>query len=396
MPHNPHAIAGRLIALALFFCFVFGPWAAADEQQIEVTRNGVTTTLVLPEYTSQGVPYASLADLSRQLGGSVEVDAARAAVTLGELRAEIGLNDVAVQRGSESFSLLHPVLPYQNDALIAMSDVLRFLRDGYGIGTPDNPPLDSALALTAEEAPLEPVVPNAPTPSPGADAMEEADLESIAPAMDSLENAPLESVASAALPARISSGIIVVAIDPGHGGDDVGIIGSAGLAEKGLCLTVATSLRRILSERYGLATVATREGDDLRTQQNRADILGSSRAGLVVSIHAGASYASDAQGPVLFAHSTTGTTRTALSVAQTIANAVGPVSAPAAPAVHGVALGLLRDSSIPGVMIELGNLANPSEEARLADPQYQEQLATALAAGINQALGRPEPGVAAQ
>jgi N-acetylmuramoyl-L-alanine amidase len=395
MSHPPHAIAGRLIALALLSCLVFVPQATADEQQIEVTRNGVTTTLVLPEYLSQGVPYASLADLSRQLGGSVEVDAARAAVILGEVRAEIGLNDVAVQRGNENFSLLHPVLPYQNDALIAMSDVLRFLRDGYGMGTPNSPPMDSALALPAEEAPLEPVVPDASTPGPEVDAMEEADLESIAPAVDSLENAPLESIAAAA-PAQVPSGITVVAIDPGHGGEDVGIVGASGLAEKDLCLAVATSLRRILSEQYGLATVATREGDDARTQQNRADIFASSRAGLMVSIHAGASYATGAQGPAFFAHARTGTPRTAISVAQTLANAVGPISASAAPAVHGVALGLLRDSSVPGVMIELGNLANPAEEARLADPQYQEQLAAALAAGINQALGRPEPGVAAQ
>lgn len=398
MPQNPHAIAGRLIALALFFCLVFSPWANADEQRIEVTRNGVTTTLVLPEYTSQGMPYASLADLSRQLGGSVEVDAARAAVILGEVRAEIGLNDVAVQRGGETFSLLHPVLPYQNDALIAMSDVLRFLRDGYGMGTPDSPPMDSALALPTEEAPLEPVVPDAPTPNPVIEAMEESELESIAPAVDSLEDAPLESITPiAATPvAQVPSGVSLVAIDPGHGGDDAGIVGASGLAEKDLCLAVATSLRRILSEQYGLATVATREGDDARTLQNRADILASSRAGLMVSIHAGASYATGAQGPALFAHSTTGTPRTAISVAQTLANAVGPVSAPTAPAVHGVALGLLRDSSIPGVMIELGNLANPAEEARLADPQYQEQMAAALAAGINQALGRPEPGGTAQ
>jgi N-acetylmuramoyl-L-alanine amidase len=354
MPQNPHAIAGRLNALALLMCLLASPWADADEQKIEVTRNGVTTTLVLPEYTSQGIPYASLADLSRQLGGSVEVDTARAAVTLGEVRAEIGLNDVAVQRGGERFSLAHPVLPYQSDALIAMSDVLTFLQVGYGMGTPDAPPTASALALSPEEMPLEPLIPDTATPAP-TDALEEAELESISPtAVDSLEDAPLESITTTPPPA-IPSGITVVAIDPGHGGDDVGIVGTSGLAEKGLCLTIATSLRRILSERYGLTTVATREGDDARTLQNRADILASSRAGLVVSIHAGASYATEAQGPALFAHTTTGTTRTAVSVAQTLAKSVGTVSAPAPPAVHGVALGLMRDATIPGVLRSIRN-----------------------------------------
>ena len=79
-----------------------------------------------------------------------------------------------------------------------------------------------------------------------------------------------------------------------------------------------------------------------------------------------------------------------------MAGVLGAVSAPAVPVVHEVALGLLRDHREPGVLIELGNPANPTEETRLADPQYQEQLANALAAGINQALGRPAPAGAPQ
>lgn len=398
MPQTlPHAIAGRLIALAPLFCLVLAPWATADERKIDVVRNGVATTLVLPEYTSQGVPYASLADLSRQLGGRVEIDTARAAVILGEVRAEVGLNDVAVRREGESFSLLHPVLPYQSDALIAMSDVIRFLREGYGMGTPEDPPTASALILSAEEIPLESVVPDTPTPAVTPDPMEGAGLESVAPVLDALEDTPLESVTplAAAPVAPIASGVTLVAIDPGHGGDDTGIVGASGLSEKDLCLAVATRLRRILSETYGLATVATREGDDSRSHQNRVDLLKSSRAGLILSLHAGASYATDARGPAFIAHATSGTPRTAISVAQTVANTIGPALSTNAP-VHGVALGLFRDIRVPGVMIELGNLANPAEEERLADPQYQEQLAAALAMGINQALGRPEPGGTAQ
>lgn len=399
MPLKPYAIAGRFIALALFSCLLCARMAWGDEQKIDVTRNGVTTTLVLPEYTSQGVPYASLADLARQLGGTTEVDAARAAMQLGETRAEVGLNDVAVQRGGESFSLIHPVLPYQNDALIAMSDVVRFLREGYGMGTPENPPATSALAMPAEEAPLDSVAPEAPStsPLPEPELMEAADLESIAPASDTLEDAPLESVAPvAAAPEPMPSGIAVVAIDPGHGGEDTGVVGATGLTEKDVCLAIASGVSRILVEKYGLATVLTREGDEVRTAQNRADTLGSRRAGLVVSIHVGASYAAEPVGPALFAHSAAGASRASLGVARTLSDSVAGVSAPSTPIVHEAALGLLRGSTIPGVLVEVGNLANPIEEARLADPQYQEQLAAALAAGINQALGRPEPGGAAQ
>lgn len=399
MPLTPHAIAGRIFALALFSCLLCLQASFGDEQKIEVIRNGVATTLVLPEYTSQGIPYASLADLTRQLGGKVEVDGVRAAVVLGEVRAEVGLNDVAVQRGGTSFALLHPVLPYQSDALIAISDVVGFLRDAYGMGTPENPPADSSLALPAEEAPLESAAPASAAP---ADAMEDAPLESVAPTAAPLEEAPLESVAPAtaatpaATPVPAPTGNITVAIDAGHGGDDVGVVGAAGLAEKDLALAVANRLRQILSEQYGLTTVATREADELRTQTARTDVLGSGKGQLLISIHAGASYATGSVGPALFAHAAPGVPGTSLSVARTIAGALGAVSAPAVPVVHEVSLGVMRDRREPGVMIELGNLANPTEETRLADPQYQEQLAAALAAGLNQALGRPAPAGAPQ
>jgi len=401
MPLTPHTIAGRIFALALFSCLIFAHVASGDEQKIDVIRNGVTTTLVLPEYTSQGVPYASLADLARQLGGTAEVDAARAAMQLGETRADVGLNDVAVQRGGESFSLIHPVLPYQNDALIAMSDVVRFLREGYGMGTPDNPPTTSALALPAEDAPLESVTPEAPPttplPLPESALMEATDLESIAPVADTLEDAPLESVAAAsAAPAPMPSGIAVVAIDAGHGGDDTGVVGATGLTEKDVSLAIASGLSRILKEKYGVSTILTRSADEVHTAQNRADALSRGRAGLVLSIHVGATYATGAAGPAIFAHSAAGASRASLGVARTLSESVAGVSAPSIPVVHEAALGLLRGSTLPGVLIEVGNLANPVEEARLADPQYQEQLAAALAAGVNQALGRPEPGGAAQ
>jgi N-acetylmuramoyl-L-alanine amidase len=227
--------------------------------------------------------------------------------------------------------------------------------------------------------------------------MEAAELESIAPAADTLEDAPLESVAPiSATPAPLPGGITLVALDPGHGGDDTGVVGSTGLTEKDISLTIAAGISRILNEKYGLATVLTRESDEIRTVQNRADTLDSRRAGLLVSIHAGASYATGAVGPVLFAHTAPGASRASLSVARTLSDSVASISAPSLPTVHEAALGVLRGSAVPGVLVEVGNLANPTEEARLADAQYQEQLAAALAAGINQALGRPEPGGAAQ
>lgn len=365
---------------------------------MEITRNGVNTTLVLPEYKSQGVAYASLNDIMRQLGGTVAVDAARASAELGGVRAEVGLNDVAVAGGRTPFSLIHPVLAYQNDALIAMSDVVRFLGQGYGLGTPDAPSTDSALALPMEDAPLESIE-AAPAPVETVEA--DGGLESITALTDSLEDAPLESVTTPApapvpTPAPAVRGGTVV-LDAGHGGDDPGAIGASGLMEKEIALGVATSVARILREQYGLTAVLTRDGDVLRSARERSNAIQQAGAGLVVSIHAGANPVATAWGPALFAHGGGRAGENAsLAVAEALAASTSALTAPGTPAVHEVPLALLRDSRAPGVLVELGNLANPEDEARLGDTGYREQLAGALAAGINRALGRPEPGGAAQ
>lgn len=395
MPPTFPTIARWLVLLALSVAFIGR--ASAQEQRVEITRNGVTTTLVLPEYKSQGVAYASLNDIMRQLGGTVAVDAAGASAELGGVRAAVGLNDVAVKGDRSPFSLVHPVLAYQNDALIAMSDVVRFLGEGYGLGTPDAPPTDSALALPMEDAPLESIEAS-PAPAPTVET--DAGLDAVAPMTDSLEDAPLESVATPApapvpAPAAVPSGTVV--LDPGHGGDDSGAVGASGLSEKEIALAVATSVARILREQYGVTATLTREGDEMRTVRERAAAIQQTGAGLVVSVHAGANPVVAASGPALFAHGGGRAGENAsLAVAEALAATAATLTAPATPAVHEVPLALLRESRAPGVLVELGNLSNPEDEARLGDAGYREQLAGALAAGINRALGRPEPGGAAQ
>lgn len=52
---------------------------------------------------------------------------------------------------------------------------------------------------------------------------------------------------------------------------------------------------------------------------------------------------------------------------------------------------VLKNPSLPSVLVELGYLSHPVEGPRLLEPRYQERLAAALAAGIAEFLGSGKP-----
>jgi N-acetylmuramoyl-L-alanine amidase len=87
----------------------------------------------------------------------------------------------------------------------------------------------------------------------------------------------------------------VVVIDAGHGGEDRGARGLAGVLEKELVLDVAARVAGRLRE-AGLQVVMTREGDETVPLQERTAIANRARADLFVSIHANSAPASAARG----------------------------------------------------------------------------------------------------
>jgi len=82
-----------------------------------------------------------------------------------------------------------------------------------------------------------------------------------------------------------------VVIDPGHGGSDQGILvvpghdGIPDLFEKQLTLHIAQLLSTRLTQRLGVRTVLTREGDDFVSHETRTTIANSNRADIFISIH---------------------------------------------------------------------------------------------------------------
>ncbi len=87
-----------------------------------------------------------------------------------------------------------------------------------------------------------------------------------------------------------------VVLDPGHGGYDVGAVGLHGLEEKEITLDVAKRVRNVLSERYSIPVLLTRESDEFVPLARRTAYANGKKASAFVSIHVNASAAHDGSG----------------------------------------------------------------------------------------------------
>ncbi len=79
--------------------------------------------------------------------------------------------------------------------------------------------------------------------------------------------------------------IHTIVIDPGHGGEDSGAIGSRGIMEKDITLDIAKRLRRRLNRYKNYQVLLTREDDRTVSLNERIDFANSAKADLFISIH---------------------------------------------------------------------------------------------------------------
>jgi len=91
-----------------------------------------------------------------------------------------------------------------------------------------------------------------------------------------------------------------IVIDPGHGGEDVGVRGAGGLEEKQLTLDVARRVRSLIESRLGLRVIMTRDDDKLVTLDERAATANNNKASLLVSLHANGSPSATPAGAEVF------------------------------------------------------------------------------------------------
>jgi N-acetylmuramoyl-L-alanine amidase len=91
-----------------------------------------------------------------------------------------------------------------------------------------------------------------------------------------------------------------IVIDPGHGGDDVGVRGVKGIEEKQLTLDIARRLRMMVENRLGLRVILTREDDRTVALDERAAVANNGKANLLISLHVNGSRVPDQSGAEIF------------------------------------------------------------------------------------------------
>lgn len=222
--------------------------------------------------------------------------------------------------------------------------------------------------------------------------------------------------------------LIIVALDPGHGGEDPGAIGPGGTYEKKVVLQIAQKLReRINDTRVNgnpMRAYMTRDKDFFVPLQVRVQKAQRVQADLFISLHADAFYTPRPQGASVYALSTKGASSAAarwMANKENAADKVGGLNVKAKdatvqralldmsttaqindslklgnamlghvkrvgrlhkPRVEQANFAVLRAPDIPSVLVETAFISNPEEEARLNDPKYQDDLADALLRGI--------------
>ena len=93
---------------------------------------------------------------------------------------------------------------------------------------------------------------------------------------------------------------IVIAIDPGHGGEDPGAIGKKGTKEKDVVLKIAKRLKRKIEKNPRFKVFLTRNGDYFISLRNRIKKAKRAGASVFVSIHADAWIRPDARGASVY------------------------------------------------------------------------------------------------
>ncbi len=218
-----------------------------------------------------------------------------------------------------------------------------------------------------------------------------------------------------------SGSVRKVIIDPGHGGEDEGAIGPKGILEKDITLAIAYKLAGILKQR-GYEVIMTRYSDVFVPLSDRTGIANTNNGDIFISIHTNAS-TRKASGAETYYLSLKGTQTVSDTVAfenrqlnkdnkvdapeknnllfilwdmaqteylkdsallaEQIQNAMNDLTGIRNRGVKQANLVVLRGLNMPGVLVEVAFISNPSEEARLVQDGFQQRSATAIADSID-------------
>lgn len=219
----------------------------------------------------------------------------------------------------------------------------------------------------------------------------------------------------------------VVALDPGHGGEDPGAVSPSGKLEKDVVLQIARRIRDEINSRDGMRAFLTRDGDAFIPLARRVEIAHRLDADVFLSIHAdsvespkpmgssvyvlstrgassplarrlarhanlsdliggeAAAAADPADEPLLRQFSRDGKERASRSLGAMLLRGVAKINhLHGGEKIHSAGFAVLKSPSIPSALLETAFISNPADEAKLHDPAFQKKMAAAVADSLQE------------
>jgi N-acetylmuramoyl-L-alanine amidase len=225
---------------------------------------------------------------------------------------------------------------------------------------------------------------------------------------------------------------IIVAIDPGHGGEDPGAIGRRGTREKDVTLSIAKKLKGLVDAEPRMRSMLTRDDDYFVPLGVRVQKARRVQADLFVSIHADAFTTPTARGSSVFALSEHGATSSAarwlaqreneadliggvnlekdaivrstmlsmsqaaqindsLRVGRSVLDGIGEINPLHKGSVEQAGFAVLKAPDIPSILVETAFISNPDEELKLRSDAQQRKFAGSIHAGIKRYFAQNPP-----
>jgi N-acetylmuramoyl-L-alanine amidase len=357
---------------------------------------------------------AALALARIQLERLGQPDAARATLILALERLPRG--DQAPKMKSLLASL--PAEPPRKLAApVVRRPAPKAVRDFPSLSRPG--PAASAPVASAEAAPPAPPE-QLPAPAPPPESP-------VASVRDRMRSVGRQTGGEVTLSEQLGLKVRRVVIDAGHGGHDTGAVGPGGTEEKTVALAIAQRLGQVLSDQ-GLEVVQTREDDHFVRLEDRARLANEARGDLFISVHCNSgtqaswrgvetyslNLTSDRYAIRLAARENASSARTmsdlqflladlatrahtdeSARLAERVQRSV--VSRMSAKYSKTRDLGrkealfyVLLGAKMPAILVETAFLSNPEDEKRLASAAYQDDVARAIAVGVQDFLGNRE------
>ena len=228
---------------------------------------------------------------------------------------------------------------------------------------------------------------------------------------------------------------LIIAIDAGHGGKDVGARGPSGTHEKDVVLAIARKLAELVDKEPGMRSVLVRDGDYFIRLRDRMTKARKQRADLFVSVHADAFSDHRARGSSVFVVSERGASsemarilaaqenaadlvggvklndkdellksvlldlsqsasiEASMNVADNVLSELKQVGRVHKTRVQQAGFMVLKSPDVPSILVETAFISNPEEERMLRDSRHQQRLAYAILKGIRAYFrDNPPPG----